>query len=587
MNISDHCKINRSISIMNASNEIYKIRKRTSILQQKIIPHNTYQKNKRRNLQKKNDNENKKNISQIKNRGIEENFITKNLNKNFVVKNDINIFITKTSKIYLNEKKNLKQNEIYYSKINEKNLKTKSQNNSQKKKQKNLLKTNFQIKNQNKSQIKNSQNFHYKNSQNFITKKIPENLLTKNISNLSYITKHQKNGLKTSQKNFFFENTKKIFQIELSSQKEQITNLKINHINTRKLNTSILSKIRTIKSIRTLPSIRQISTFNKESQFTKSYSKNKILTKIPNLKNLLSKTMIKPILRAKMINWIISVIHNYPKRSNDFTIYRSVLIMDLFIKNYFFKKIQGSTLGKIGDNEVKSNIYGRREKIQGSTLGILQDSDLHLIGITSMYIASKYEDIYHIPIKEFFLKVGFKKFSYEKIKEKEAEILDVLNFNISCPCFSEYIDFFIFEFLLKSSFFFIKKISYFCHFVFKIILFEDKFYDNSIALNCLAVLVFVLRNFLVEKNEEEKKNNFFNSSSNNNFGENRNENFFEEEKKILENIFKRKFFLKRDIEICCKNIELTYDNFDKRFPGCGVIFQRYKKYEIKKINKIF
>ena len=204
-----------------------------------------------------------------------------------------------------------------------------------------------------------------------------------------------------------------------------------------------------------------------------------------------------------------------------------------------------------------------------------------------MYIASKYEDIYHIPIKEFFLKVGFKKFSYEKIKEKEAEILDVLNFNISCPCFSEYIDFFIFEFLLKSSFFFIKKISYFCHFVFKIILFEDKFYDNSIALNCLAVLVFVLRNFLVEKNEEEKKNNFFNSSSNNNFGENRNENFFEEEKKILENIFKRKFFLKRDIEICCKNIELTYDNFDKRFPGCGVIFQRYKKYEIKKINKIF
>jgi hypothetical protein len=42
---------------------------------------------------------------------------------------------------------------------------------------------------------------------------------------------------------------------------------------------------------------------------------------------------------------------------------------------------------------------------------VLTDNDIHLVGIGAMYIASKYEDIYYINLREFHEKVGHKKFS--------------------------------------------------------------------------------------------------------------------------------------------------------------------------------
>ena len=645
MNRSKHENINRSIGIINVSNEIYKIKKRTSILQQKILPHNTYKNYKRKKIDKKFQISNTDNIFQIEDTENGKNSTIRNVNHNIFI-NQNNFFENKRSKSNLNQK-------------NHKNVK-------------NLLNTSFQIKKTKNSSISNSQITRNKNSYN--TNKTKNKNLLKNINknlqknfNKNSKKKNKNFQNKNLNKNILLTKTREIFQIEISNQKEQITNFKINHINTKNLNSSIFSKIKTIRSIRTLPSLRQINCFNKESQFTKSYKKNKILNKIPDLKNLLSKTMISPKLRAKMIDWIISVVHNYPKRSNDFTIYRAILIMDLYIKNYSKGKESGKSpkfygfrgndfekglylenlgikkqkynfdnqglrgnvsnlknsgisqnkksFGKITNlnNSINSRntsnfkssiiIQKKTSKIKNSNnyenennLKVLQDSDLHLIGITSIYIASKYEDIYHIPITEFFSKIGFKKFSYEKLKEKEFDILNCLSYNISFPCFSEYIDFFIFEFLSKSPFFFIKKNSFFCHFIFKVILFEDKFYDKDISLNALSVLVFVLRNFEIENNEELKEKTNFDSNhfnyEKNKFKTKKNyfsssSHCFEKEKRILENIFERNFFSKRDIEVCCKNIELTFDNFDKRYPNCRVIFQKYKKYEIKKINKIF
>lgn len=56
------------------------------------------------------------------------------------------------------------------------------------------------------------------------------------------------------------------------------------------------------------------------------------------------------------------------------------------------------------------------------------DSDLHLIGITCMFIASKIEDVYHIPLKDFVGRVSHNKFSAFVIKDKEKEIMEQINY---------------------------------------------------------------------------------------------------------------------------------------------------------------
>ena len=38
------------------------------------------------------------------------------------------------------------------------------------------------------------------------------------------------------------------------------------------------------------------------------------------------------------------------------------------------------------------------------------DGDVHLIGVVCMYIASKLNDIYHIPLEEVFSKIAHRKF---------------------------------------------------------------------------------------------------------------------------------------------------------------------------------
>jgi len=47
---------------------------------------------------------------------------------------------------------------------------------------------------------------------------------------------------------------------------------------------------------------------------------------------------------------------------------------------------------------------------------VLKDADVHLSGIAAMFIASKFDDIYHIPLLDFIERVGHKKFKAEDIK---------------------------------------------------------------------------------------------------------------------------------------------------------------------------
>jgi len=75
----------------------------------------------------------------------------------------------------------------------------------------------------------------------------------------------------------------------------------------------------------------------------------------------------------------------------------------------------------------------------------LKDSDVHLSGIACMFIASKFDDIYHIPLHDFISRVGHGKFGTEEIKAKEWEVLGTLDFNVNICTHLDYLDRLIFK----------------------------------------------------------------------------------------------------------------------------------------------
>lgn len=75
----------------------------------------------------------------------------------------------------------------------------------------------------------------------------------------------------------------------------------------------------------------------------------------------------------------------------------------------------------------------------------LELGELHITGITCMFIASKFEDVYPLLMKTVFNKIGHTKIPMEQIRQRELEILRVIDFKISsCPhsldCIGRYID---------------------------------------------------------------------------------------------------------------------------------------------------
>lgn len=113
-------------------------------------------------------------------------------------------------------------------------------------------------------------------------------------------------------------------------------------------------------------------------------------------KNSLENHRISPSVRAKMIDWMIEVLCSY--KCTDMTFFIAVNYMD----NYFQK------------TTVKHEL-----------------NDLHLIGVSSMYVATKYEEISPLRISVMQSKISHGKFSKEDIKNKETDILQALNFECS------------------------------------------------------------------------------------------------------------------------------------------------------------
>jgi hypothetical protein len=132
---------------------------------------------------------------------------------------------------------------------------------------------------------------------------------------------------------------------------------------------------------------------------------------IPNLENFMKNTNISEGLRAKMIDWMQEVFNYFRPESDDFTFFKAVTIMDLYIKN----------------NQRQPN-------------NKLQDSDVHLVGLTAIFIASKYEDNRHILIDQLIANACRGKFQVPTILAMEWEILLAIGFNTSIPTHIECLD---------------------------------------------------------------------------------------------------------------------------------------------------
>lgn len=117
-------------------------------------------------------------------------------------------------------------------------------------------------------------------------------------------------------------------------------------------------------------------------------------------------------IRTKMIDWMLEVLNAY--NSEIYTFNLSVLIMDMY-----FAKSKTTLLNK----------------------------DVHLIGICSLFIASKMEDIYPIRMSHVKTKISHGKFSEKDIRKKERAILEALNFEVITTSTSDFIKTFIYDFI--------------------------------------------------------------------------------------------------------------------------------------------
>ena len=66
-------------------------------------------------------------------------------------------------------------------------------------------------------------------------------------------------------------------------------------------------------------------------------------------------------------------------------------------------------------------------------------SDLHLIGVTAMFIASKSEDIHPLKMKQVYEKIAHKKLAIDKIKQTELDILKVIHYRVPAPTILDFL----------------------------------------------------------------------------------------------------------------------------------------------------
>ena len=129
--------------------------------------------------------------------------------------------------------------------------------------------------------------------------------------------------------------------------------------------------------------------------------------------NYLNNHKITERMRTRMVDWMIEVLSNY--HCDESTYFESINLMDRYFKQCEIKK------------------------------QVLLPAELNLIGVISMFIDSKYQDIYPLWLKIVQDKIAHNKLTCQEIKNKEDEMMRYLNYNIGLPTMWDFITIFMEE----------------------------------------------------------------------------------------------------------------------------------------------
>ena len=106
-----------------------------------------------------------------------------------------------------------------------------------------------------------------------------------------------------------------------------------------------------------------------------------------------------------MIDWMIEVLTNF--KCDDQTFFLAVSLLD----RYF----------KLNSEEMML-------------------SQLHITGVTCMFVASKFEDIYPLKMKTVYEKIAHQKIEIGAIKSLELDIMKVIAYKIHAPTVLDFLD---------------------------------------------------------------------------------------------------------------------------------------------------
>ena len=149
-----------------------------------------------------------------------------------------------------------------------------------------------------------------------------------------------------------------------------------------------------------------------------SFSYAKYLDETTNKisETFLSPHKMNPLHHRRMIDWMIEVLSVY--NSSPDTFFLSVHVMNLYISK---------------------------------TKKLLKDSDVYLLGITSMFIAHKYEEIYAFSLNEVVKKISHNSFTASQIRQSEKDVIKTIS--LDCLIYSsvfEFVKVFLFDLVFNN-----------------------------------------------------------------------------------------------------------------------------------------
>ena len=138
--------------------------------------------------------------------------------------------------------------------------------------------------------------------------------------------------------------------------------------------------------------------------------------KVLKYRKSLSRHNISEDLRSKMVNWMIEVLNTF--ECSNYAFFKAVRIMDAYLKN--------------------------------SRSPLIKD-DIHIVGVVSMFIASKIEDLWPLTMETVIAKIGHDIFTQTQLKAMEIEILKTFLFRLPYTSVVEYIESNVAQFKLTFS----------------------------------------------------------------------------------------------------------------------------------------